>query len=300
MNRKLELSVDEKGVRLDGYLSKRLGDYSRAYLQRLIRDGLVMVNGKLAKAGQRLSQGDRVLITFPPPPQSALEPEEIPLSIVYEDDDLLVVDKPAGLPVHPAPGHPNHTLVNAILSHSIEIGAIKGTMRPGIVHRLDKDTSGLMLVAKNERAQVSLAQQIKDRLILKGYLILVKGHLSPERGSIEAPIGRDPRNRKRMAVVSRGRDALTHYQVISYPGNYTLLEVTPETGRTHQIRVHLSAIGHPVAGDSLYGGRSPILGRQFVHSHRLGFTLPSSGDYVEFESELPPDLKEALERISLL
>lgn len=235
---------------------------------------------------------------YPPPPLSSLSPEAIPLDILYEDDDLLVVDKPAGLTVHPAPGHPSHTLVNAILSHLPELADIGDSLRPGIVHRLDKDASGIMVVAKNNTAQLNLIDQFKAHSVAKTYLVLVKGQLTPESGIIEAPIGRDPRNRKRMAVVTEGKEARTRYNVVRYIANYTLLEVRTETGRTHQIRVHLAAIGYPVVGDNVYGAKSAFLSRQFLHACRLGFNLPSSGEYVEFTSELPPDLAQALKDIT--
>jgi len=229
-----------------------------------------------------------------------LLPEAIPLNILYDDDDLLVIDKPAGLTVHPAPGHPSHTLANAILFYLSDLPNAGNWRRPGIVHRLDKDTSGVMLVAKNSVAQLNLAAQFKARSIVKAYLVLVKGHLVPEDGVIEAPIGRDRRHRERMAVVAegKGREALTQYHVVHYIDNYTLLEVRPETGRTHQIRVHLAAIGYPVVGDKVYGVKSPHLSRQFLHASCLGFTLPSTGEYVEFQSELPPDLAQALKDIT--
>ncbi len=210
----------------------------------------------------------------------------------------MVVEKPAGLTVHPAPGHPSHTLVNAILSHFPHLADIGDSLRPGIVHRLDKDTSGVMLVAKNSVAQASLISQFKARSVVKAYRVLVKGHLTPEDGVIEAPVGRDLSNRKRMAVVAEGREARTGYHVIKYVGGYTLLEIRPETGRTHQIRVHLAAIDYPVVGDRVYGVKSPYLSRQFMHACRLGFKLPSTGEYVEFKSELPPDLEQALKDIA--
>jgi 23S rRNA pseudouridine1911/1915/1917 synthase len=216
--------------------------------------------------------------------------------MVYEDNDLLVVDKPAGLTVYPAPGHPVNTLVNALISRLPELPG--SSLRPGIVHRLDKDTSGLIVVAKNSQAQQNLINQFKTRSVKKTYMVLVKGHLEPEHGIIEAAIGRDPRNRKRMAVVAGGREARTQYTVVKYIGDYTLLEVKPETGRTHQIRVHLSAIGFPVVGDKVYGVKSPYLSRQFLHASRLGFRLPSTGEYVEFTSDLPPDLAQALKEIA--
>ena len=291
------LTVGEAGVRLDKFVGENCPEISRTHAQKLIADGCITVNNLAAKASLRLNPGDRISIRIPPAPPSPLSPEAIPLDIVYEDDDLLVVDKPAGLTVHPAPGHPDHTLVNAILAHFPHLADISESLRPGIVHRLDKDTSGLMLVAKNRVAQANLINQFKARTVVKAYQVLVKGRLTPERGIIEAALGRDPRNRKHMAVVTRGREALTEYSVIRYLDNYTLLEVVLKTGRTHQIRVHLAAIGYPVVGDPTYGVKSPHLSRQFLHACRLGFRLPSSGKYVEFTSELPSDLRQVLEKI---
>jgi len=297
--REYSFIVVGQGVRLDRYVAENCPELTRSQAQRLIGDGLVRVNGAVAKAGLKLSDGDRVMVTIPPPESRLLEPELIPFDILYEDDDVLVIDKPAGLPVHPAPGHPDHTLVNAILAYLSVPPDTDDPLRPGIVHRLDMDTSGVMLVARNRIAQANLVEQFKSHSVAKLYLVLVKGHLAPERGVIEAPIGRDPRNRKRMAVVAegQGRPASTGYHVMKYIDNYSLLEVTPETGRTHQIRVHLAAIGHPVVGDATYGTKSGFLSRQFVHASRLGFRLPSTGKYVEFEAALPPDLEKALRDI---
>jgi 23S rRNA pseudouridine1911/1915/1917 synthase len=299
MTKKLELIANRSGVRLDKYVAEEYTELSRSYIQRLIVNGHVTVNNCVVKGSLKLNVGDRVVLVIPPPAPSTPLPEEIPLVIVYEDNDLLVIDKPAGLTVHPAPGHPSHTLVNAVLAHCPDI-EINGSVRPGIVHRLDKNTSGLIIVAKNDAAHRDLSDQIKNRSVIKRYLVLVEGCLSPDRGIIEAPIDRDPSHRKRMAVVSEGREAFTQYQVIKHMDNYTLLEVTIKTGRTHQIRVHLSAIGFPVVGDEVYGRMSPSLNRQFVHACYLGFKLPSSGEYIELRSDLPVDLEEALERISLL
>jgi len=297
MDKTYSFIADKAGVRLDKYVSEKCSELSRTHAQKLITDGYITVNDRVVKASFKLNTGDRVDVIIPPTAPSPLSPEAIPLNIIYEDDDLLVVDKPAGMTVHPAPGHPNHTLVNAILSHSPSLAEISSSLRPGIVHRLDKDTSGLILVAKNNAAQLNLTNQFKFRSVVKAYLVLVKGRLTPENGMIEAALGRDPRNRKRMAVVARGREACTRYSVVRYIGNYTLLEVSPETGRTHQIRVHLKAIGYPVVGDATYGVKVPFLSRQFLHACRLGFKLPSSGEYVEFTSDLPPDLVEALKTI---
>lgn len=296
MTRKLQFTVDRVGVRLDRYLAQECPELSRAHLQKLISDGYVTVNNRVVKSSFKLDSGDQVSAIIPPstPPPLA---EEVPLDIVYEDSDLLVVNKPAGLIVHPTPGRTAHTLVNAIVARCPELVGM-GQDRPGIVHRLDKNTSGLMVVAKNEVAHQKLMAQFKARSVAKRYLALVAGHLSPDRGIIEAPIGRNLRHRKRMAVVSGGREARTQYRVVSYLDNYTLLEVTPETGRTHQIRVHLAAIGHPVVGDEVYGVRAPFIGRQFLHAQHLGFRLPSTGEYVEFSSRLPPDLERALQLLS--
>ncbi|MDP7524802.1 MAG: RluA family pseudouridine synthase [Dehalococcoidales bacterium] len=295
-----DLVADEQGARLDKYVAKHFEELSRGQVQKLIDEGQIKVNDGKAKAGLKLNTGDRLTVNLPSITPTELAAEAIPLNIIYEDDDLLIVDKPAGLTVHPAPGHPSHTLVNALLSRFSDLPDTGDRQRPGIVHRLDKDTSGVMVVAKNKAAYENLAAQFKDRSVIKGYLVLVKGHLTPENGVIEAPVGRDSRHRQRMAVVteSKGREACTDYHVIKYTGDYTLLEVKPETGRTHQIRVHLTAIGFPVAGDKVYGAKSAHLPRQFVHASLLGFKLPSSGEYIEFTSELPPDLTEALSEIA--
>lgn len=297
--RTYNLVVDEPGARLDRFVSTRCPEISRTQAQRLITDGHITVNGRPVKPGLKLTAGDRITIELPPPPPTLLSPEAIPLKIVYEDDDLLVIDKPAALTVHPAPGHPSHTLVNAILSHLPKLPETDDWRRPGIVHRLDKGTSGLMLVAKNSAAHRNLSEQFRSRSVIKSYIALVQGHLTPPDGIIEAPIGRDREHRERMAVVAagHGREARTHYHVLKYIGRYTLLEVRPETGRTHQIRVHLAAIGYPVVGDTVYGVKSIYLSRQFLHAARLGFHLPATGEFVEFKADLPPDLTQALKEI---
>ncbi len=298
MDKVYNFVADKPDVRLDKYVGEKCPELSRTHAQRLIADGYITVNGSTAKASLKLSVGDRVDIGIPPAPPSTPLPEAIPLNILYEDDDLLVVDKPAGLTSHPAPGYPSHTLVNAVLSHVPDLPEADDSLRPGIVHRLDKDASGVMVVAKNSEAQLNLIDQFKARSVVKAYMVLVKGQLTPDDGVIEASIGRDPRNRKRMAVVAEGREARTNYHVVRHIGDYTLLEVRPETGRTHQIRVHLSAIGYPVVGDKIYGVKSASVPRLFLHACRLGFKLPSTGEFVEFTSELPPDLAEALENIA--
>jgi 23S rRNA pseudouridine1911/1915/1917 synthase len=288
--------ADAPGARLDRFLGANCPGLSRTHAQALIRQGSVLVNGKCARPSLVLNSGDRIDVNVLPETPAHLAAEEIPLQIIYEDDDLMVIDKPAGLAVHPAPGHPAHTLVNAVLAHLPGLAG-EGDSRPGIVHRLDKDTSGLIVVAKNRAAQADLSAQFKSRTVKKSYLVLVRGKLVPESGLIEANIGRDRRHRQRMAIVAGGRAARTAYRVISYIGGYSLLEIKPETGRTHQIRVHLAAIGFPVVGDATYGVTSPYLKRQFLHASRLGFTLPATGKYVEFELPLPEDLENALKVI---
>ena len=287
----------ESGTRLDSYIAEKVPGLSRTKGQELIREGMVKVNERIARASTKLNAGDHVKIHLPVP-QDMLLPQDIPVDIIYQDADVIVVNKPAGMTVHPVPGQTGNTLVNALLARIPEFPE-RDPMRPGIVHRLDKDASGLMVVARNHRAQLDLIGQFKARSVSKSYLVLVRGLLRPSNGVIEAPIGRDTRNRKKMAVVSHGegRDARTHYHVIRYLGDYTLLEVKPETGRTHQIRVHLSAIGHPVAGDRVYGIKSDSLARMFLHASRLGFKLPSSSEAVEFTSPLPPELERVLEDI---
>ncbi|MBM2832747.1 MAG: Pseudouridine synthase [Dehalococcoidia bacterium] len=297
MDETLSLKVVEGGERLDKYITRVRPELTRSHVQRLIEQGCVTANGQVAKSGQKLRAGDEVAIVLPPPAPTGLEAEPIPLTVVYEDADLLVVDKPAGMAVHPAPGHPRGTLVNALLAHIPDLEGINGSLRPGIVHRLDKDTSGLMVVAKNGRAHEGLAAQFKKRTLKKQYLALVHGRLSPAEGAIEAPVGRDPAHRQRMAVVEDGREARTGYRVLRSVEKYSLLEVSPASGRTHQIRVHLSAIGHPVVGDRLYGGKTSLLERQFLHASYLAFEHPISGKYLEFRSALPGDLEAVLERI---
>lgn len=298
--REISAGPDAAGLRLDKYLAEQLPDLTRSQVQRLIAEGMVAVDGRTVDAGSlRLRPGQAITLDLPDPIPHTLVPEDSPLDVIYEDRDLVVVAKPAGLVVHPAPGHARGTLANMV------IGRWQGpdgeqTLRPGIVHRLDKDTSGLMVVAKNPSAQANLAAQIERREVVKQYLALLHGRLSPERGTIEGPIGRDPRDRKRMAVVEGGRPARTHYRVLEELRGFTLVEVTLETGRTHQIRVHFASIGFPVAGDAVYGPRMEPpahLSRQFLHACKLGFRLPATGEFVCFEAPLPPDLTAALDAL---
>jgi len=298
VGRTVELRADREAERLDLFVARRRPELTRSRVQRLIEQGLVTVDGRPARAGLRLERGRKVRLTVPPPEPVEPAPEAIPLSVVYEDEDLLVVDKPAGMTVHPGPGHSAHTLVNAVLARCPDLRGVGGRERPGIVHRLDKDTSGLVIVAKNERAHLSLSRQLKERRVEKGYLALVHGRVQPPEGVIEAPIARDPRYRQRMAVVEGGREARTAYRVARYLDSYTLVEVTPHTGRTHQIRVHFAALGYPVVGDSVYGRPSPVLGRQFLHAFRLAFRHPRTGERLRVEAPLPADLRAALRRLA--
>lgn len=298
MERPVRLVVNSPGERLDRFIAARLPELSRSYIQRLIEAGHITVNGRMARPGLRLKAGDNITIAQPPPEPSPITAENIPLKIIYEDEGLLVVDKPAGMTTHPAPGHPGHTLVNALLSHLPKLPESDNPARPGIVHRLDKDTSGLMIVAKSQAALADLSAQFKSHRVKKAYLALVKGRIKPESGVIDAPIGRDPSHRQRMAVVNSGRPARTAYTVLKHAGGCTLLEARPETGRTHQLRVHFAAVGHPIIGDATYGTKSGIVSRQFLHAHKLSFKLPSSGKLVEFTSPLPPDLQQSLKSLA--
>ena len=291
--------ADVRDERLDKFLAARESDLSRAQIAGLVAGGLVRVDGSIVKPSYKLRGGEEVEIRVLPPPPSDVAPQDIPLSVVYEDDDIIVIDKPAGMVVHPAPGHRLDTVANALLARLPDVGEVGDEQRPGIIHRLDMDTSGLMVAAKNRPAHRHVSAQIKDRNVRKGYLALVKGSIDPPEGVVRAQIGRDRGNRKRMTVVENGREAETAYRAVGSSPGYTLLEVSPKTGRTHQIRVHLSALGHPIVGDSLYGGKDARLGRHFLHAHVLGFRLPASGEYVEFSSPIPEDLKALLLELNI-
>lgn len=295
-DRIISLVFEHGGERLDKAITSALPELSRTQVQRLIKGAYVTVGGSVAKASYRLEPGDHVVVRVPPPEPSQVRPEAIPLDILYEDADVLVINKPAGMVVHPAHGHASGTLVNAILAHCPELEGVGGEQRPGIVHRLDKDTSGLIIVAKNDRAQRDLQRQFKARLVSKRYLALVEGRPVPDQGLIEAPIGRDRAHRQRMAVVRGGRDAVTRYRVVETFTDYTLVEAEPVTGRTHQVRLHLAFLGHPVVGDRVYGRRKQRLeiGRQFLHAARLTLTLPGTGERVTFTAPLPPELEVVL------
>jgi len=305
-----QVSEKDQGKRLDQLLSQVDLSLSRSQAKKLIEEKVILVNQKSAKPSVHLRQGDLISGTLPKPQPLLLEPEPTPLSILYEDPSIIVVDKPAGLVVHPAAGNPSGTLVNALLYHCKDLGGINGILRPGIVHRLDKDTSGVMVVAKDDEAYHQLTKQFKNRTVGKVYLAIVYGSLHSIEGLIDAAIGRHPKERKRMSTqTKKGRVAMTRWRRVENLDGFSLLEVHPQTGRTHQIRVHLSAIGHPILGDPLYGRKGrpgsiqdPVLkefvkrmNRQALHAYRLAFDHPRTGRQVQFEAPLPQDMKDVLE-----
>jgi len=311
-----ELSENDQDCRLDVFLCHRAIGLSRSRIQSLIKEGQAKVNGRPSKPSHRLKAGDQILLTIPPPKKLVLAPDDVQFDVVHEDDSLIVLSKPAGVVVHPAPGHSTRTLVHGLLKHCKDLSGIGGALRPGIVHRLDKNTSGLMVAAKNDQAHASLSGQFKAGSVKKEYHALVHGHLDGEEGEIALPIARHPVRRKEMAVVvSGGKTALSLWRkVMEFQSGFSFLSVTLKTGRTHQIRVHLSHIGHPVAGDPVYGFRRdrrkkpatgqadllPAFARQMLHASRLGFIHPVTQSYVEFESPLPTDMNDALEQLKWL
>ncbi|WP_298193409.1 RluA family pseudouridine synthase [uncultured Streptococcus sp.] len=293
----MELIIKESGIRLDKALAD-LTELSRSQANEAIKNGNILVNGKAVKAKYSVKEGDLVTYDLPEPEVLEYEAEDIPLDIVYEDDDVAVVNKPQGMVVHPSVGHTSGTLVNALMYHIHDLSSINGVVRPGIVHRIDKDTSGLLMIAKNDRAHQALAEELKDKKSLRKYLAIVHGNISNDRGVIEAPIGRSEKDRKKQTVTAKGKPAVTHFKVLERFGNYTLVELTLETGRTHQIRVHMAYIGHPVAGDPLYGPRKTLKGNgQFLHAQTLGFTHPTTGESLRFSVEPPAIFQETLENL---
>lgn len=286
------------GERLDALLARRLSGLSRSQAAALIKAGYVTVNGSVEKAGIKPRAGASVVAVIPPTRESALIPEDIELRIVYEDGDIAVIDKPAGLVVHPAPGHETGTLVQALLHHMGALSVIGGEERPGIVHRLDKETSGLLVVAKNDAAHRSLSAQLQKKTVRRVYLALVDGNIKEDEGTVDAPIARHPIHRKRMAVAADGRQAVTHWRVLERFGQYTLVECRLETGRTHQIRVHMALIRHPVTGDGVYGGSQALgLCSQALHAYELGLVHPRTGEEMTFYSPLPEDFQNVLDKL---
>ncbi|KYD09962.1 RluA family pseudouridine synthase [Caldibacillus debilis] len=285
----------EAGMRIDKLLAGLDGEYSRSQIQDWITEGRVSVNGKVVKANYRVQEGDRIEWTVPEPEILDVRPEPMDLDIYYEDRDVIVVNKPRGMVVHPSPGHLNGTLVNGLLAHCRDLSGINGVLRPGIVHRIDKDTSGLLMAAKNDFSHEHLARQLENKTVLRKYKAIVHGVIPHDYGTIDAPIGRDPKDRQSMAVVDSGKPAVTHFRVIERFDKYTLVECELETGRTHQIRVHMKYIGHPVAGDPKYGPKRtlPIDG-QALHAGVLGFAHPRTGEFLTFEAPPPEDFERLL------
>lgn len=295
------VTAEESGERVDALLARHLEGFSRSAVQRLIEGGAVLLGGKAVKKNTLSAAGDRFFVTLPELADIPLVPQDIPLDVVYEDGDVIVVNKPRGLVVHPAPGHPDGTLVNALLYHCGDtLSGIGGEKRPGIVHRIDKDTSGLIIAAKNDAAHLALSAQLSDHSLCREYEAVVRGRLREDAGTIDAPIGRHPTDRKRMAVTQKAsRNAVTHWEVIARYGGYTHVRCRLETGRTHQIRVHMAYIGHPLLGDFTYGAPSPDKGLegQCLHARRLRFVHPTSGELVELETPLPDYFQEVLKRL---
>ncbi|MET3533319.1 23S rRNA pseudouridine1911/1915/1917 synthase [Streptococcus parasuis] len=291
----MEIKVETGGVRLDKALSE-LTELSRSVANDQIKAGQVLVNGQVKKAKYTVQEGEIITYQVPEIEEIDYVAEDIPLDIVYQDEDVAVVNKPQGMVVHPSAGHTSGTLVNALLYHVKDLSGINGVLRPGIVHRIDKDTSGLLMIAKNDDAHTKLATELKDKKSLRKYWAIVHGNLPNDRGVIEAPIGRSEKDRKKQAVTAKGKEAVTRFQVLERFGDYTLVELTLETGRTHQIRVHMAYIGHPVAGDEVYGPRKTLKGHgQFLHARTLGFTHPKTGEVVAFTAEAPAIFQDTLE-----
>ncbi len=292
---------ENQQMRLDKYLAEQFPEQTRSYLQKLIKEGQVLVNGKTVKSGYQLSKGDEVSVTIPEPKELDVEPQKMNLDIVYEDEDVILINKPKGMVVHPAPGHTTDTLVNGLLYHCKDnLSGINGVARPGIVHRIDRDTTGILIVCKNDMSHNSIAAQLKEHSINRRYRALVHGNLKEDTGTVEGPIGRHPVDRKKMAINERnGKPAVTHYTVLERFGNYTLIECKLETGRTHQIRVHMTSIGHPLVGDEVYGpAKCPFkLQGQCLHAMVLGFVHPRTGEYMEFSADLPEYFEDLLKKL---
>ncbi|CEH35456.1 RluA family pseudouridine synthase [Romboutsia lituseburensis] len=291
---------DEEGDRLDVYLSSQLGDMSRSYIQKIIKDKKVKVNGKEEKAKYLVKEDDKVIIEIPAPKLLEVLPQDIPIDIVYEDTDILIINKPQDMVVHPAPGNYENTLVNAIIYHCKDkLSSINGVIRPGIVHRIDKDTSGLLMIAKNNNSHNSLAEQLKDHSITREYEFICHGVVKEDKITVNKPIGRNPKDRLKMAVVPGGKNAVTHFEVVQRFENFTHMRARLETGRTHQIRVHALSINHPLLGDPVYGPKNNKFktNGQTLHAKKLGFIHPSKNEYIEFDSELPNYFKDIINKL---
>lgn len=293
----LTVGADNAGTRLDKFISEN-SNLSRSHAAKLAEEKRVLINGREAVKKIKLADGDIITISIPEPEPMEAVPQDIPIDIVYEDNSVIVVNKPQGMVVHPAPGNPDGTLVNGLLFHC-SLSGINGVVRPGIVHRIDKDTSGLLVVAKNDEAHEKLSAQLKERKALRKYQCIVHGNIKEDEGTIDKPIGRHPVDRKKMAVVQGGREAVTHYKVLERFGRYTLVECTLETGRTHQIRVHMASIGHSIVGDKVYGtGKEPFkTNGQLLHAKTIGFVHPDTGELVCFDSQLPEYFEDILRKL---
>lgn len=295
------LTTDSSGKRIDAYLAEKVPELTRSRIQKLIADGFVTVNGNGVKTNYKLRENDEICLVIPEPKETEIVAEEIPLDIVFEDECMLVVNKPQGMVVHPAAGNYSGTLVNALMSYCGErLSGINGEIRPGILHRIDKDTSGLLMVAKNDMAHLALSAQIKEHSLTREYLALVHGKIKEDSGTIDAPIGRDERDRKKMTITEKNsKNAVTHFFVLERFQKYTFVRCRLETGRTHQIRVHMSKNGHPIVGDPVYGAKKEEfrLNGQLLHAHKIGFVHPVSGEYMEFSRELPAYFEEVLEKL---
>ena len=290
----MQVKVEISGIRLDKALAD-LTPLSRSLANEQIKSGQILVNGQVKKAKYAVKAGDVITYELPEPEAMEYVAEDLPLDIVYQDEDVAVVNKAQGMVVHPSAGHTSGTLVNALMYHIKDLSGINGVLRPGIVHRIDKDTSGLLMIAKNDETHIKLAEELKDKKSLRKYWAIVHGNLPNDRGVIEAPIGRSEKDRKKQAVTAKGKPAITRFHVLERFGNYTLVELQLETGRTHQIRVHMAYIGHPVAGDEVYGPRKTLKGHgQFLHARTLGFTHPKTGKIMEFTAEVPIVFQETL------
>lgn len=296
MSKKEIFAVEKNEGRIDKYLTEQLEDFSRSKVQQLIAEGLVLVNNEKVKANYKLEAGDEVAVTIPEPEPVDIKAENIPIEIIYEDADIVILNKPQGMVVHPGAGNPDGTLVNALLYHIDDLSGINGEIRPGIVHRLDKETSGLLVVAKNDTAHVHLSEQLQERTVKRTYWAIVHNQIPHEHGTIDAPIGRDPHDRQKFTVIKEGKEAVTHFRVLEHFDQYTLVEVSLETGRTHQIRVHFNYIQHPVAGDETYGPRKTLKGDgQFLHARALEFIHPATNELVRFEADVPEVFSKTLE-----